>query len=177
MNRRMQRFVEEYLVDLNAARAARRAGYSGGYGRKLVHRSEVAEAITTAMNERSRRTGISADEVVLELARIGRANLMDYITVQADGTAYVDLTDLDREQAAALAEITVDEYAEGRGAKARAVKRVRIKLMDKRAALVDLGRHLGMFGTRPEPSDGEVARATDGEIEARIEELLGRGDA
>lgn len=176
MNRRKQRFVEEYLVDLNASRAARRAGYYGGYGRKMVHQPEIAAAIAAAIEERSRRTGITADEVVLELARIGRANLMDYIRVQPDGTAYVDLTDLDRDQAAALAEITVDEYAEGRGAKARAVKRVRIKLMDKRAALVDLGRHLGMFG---KTSDGNIeadaARSSDGEIEARIEELLGRG--
>ena len=175
MKRKMQRFVEEYIVDLNATRAARRAGYNGAYGRKLVRRPEVAAAVAAAMDERSRRTGITADEVVTELARIGRANLIDYIRVQEDGTAYVDLKNLDRDQAAALAEITVDEYAEGRGAKARAVKRVRIKLMDKRAALVDLGRHLGMFATKGEGSaETGVATATDGEIEARIEELLGK---
>lgn len=179
MNRKMARFVEEYLVDLNASRAARRAGYFGGYGRRLMHREDIAAAIQAAMDARSKRTGITADEVMRELARIGKANLMDYIRVQADGSAYVDLSDLDREQAAGLAEITVDEYAEGRGAKSRAVKRVRIKLMDKRAALVDLGRHLGMFGGKGAgeiPAGGsDAAAASDGEIEARIAELLGKG--
>ena len=178
MNRKMRRFVEEYLVDLNASRAARRAGYHTGYGRRLIHRPDIAEAIRAAMDERATRTGITADEVVRELARIGRANLMDYIRVQPDGSAYVDLSDLDRSQAAGLAEITVDEYAEGRGAKSRAVKRVRIKLLDKRGALVDLGRHLGMFGGAGagEGAAGKDApAASDAEIEARIAALLGKG--
>jgi phage terminase small subunit len=57
---------------------------------------------------------------------------------------------LTRVQAAALQEVTVEDYVDGRGDDgrgdgARDVKRVKFRLGDKRAALVDLGRHLGMF--------------------------------
>jgi len=69
---------------------------------------------------------------------------------QPDGTAYVDLSDLDRDKAAAISEIVVDEYTEGKGDDARQVKRVRFKLHDKRAALLDIGKHLGMFRERVE---------------------------
>jgi hypothetical protein len=55
------------------------------------------------------------------------------------------LSKLTRDQAAALAEVTVDDFVDGRGENARAVKRVKFKLHDKRAALVDLGRHIGIF--------------------------------
>ena len=45
----------------------------------------------------------------------------------------------------ALSEVTVDDYIDGRGEGAREVKRIKIKLCDKKGALVDLGKHLGMF--------------------------------
>ncbi len=48
-------------------------------------------------------------------------------------------------RAAALQEVTVEDFTEGRGEDKRDVRRVKFKLYDKRAALVDLGRHLGMF--------------------------------
>ena len=46
--------------------------------------------------------------------------------------------------------MTQDEYTEGGGDNARPVKRTKFKLYDKRAALVDIGRHLGMFPNRHE---------------------------
>jgi hypothetical protein len=52
---------------------------------------------------------------------------------------------LTRDQAAAIQDITIDEYTDGRGQDAQPVKRIKFKLRDKRAALVDLGKHLGMF--------------------------------
>jgi len=58
--------------------------------------------------------------------------------------------------------VTVKDYVEGRGEDAREVKRVRFKLADKRAALVDLGRHLGMFVDRHEhsgPAGGPIETA------------------
>jgi len=68
------------------------------------------------------------------------------------GDPYLDFSALTRDQAAALQEVTVEDYVDGRGENAREVKRVRFKLADKRAALVDLGRHLGMFKDRVEHS-------------------------
>jgi phage terminase small subunit len=65
---KQQRFVEEYLVDLNASAAARRAGYSektaGAIGDENLKKPEIAAAVQAAMDERSQRTEISADYVL-----------------------------------------------------------------------------------------------------------------
>lgn len=62
---KQKRFVEEYLIDLNATQAAIRAGYSpkraSEQGHQLLQKTTVSEAISKAMAERSRRTGISQD--------------------------------------------------------------------------------------------------------------------
>jgi len=133
---RQDRFVKEYLVDLNATKAAKRAGYS------------KRTAVQKAQAERGKRTEIEADAVVRELGKIGFANMLDYLTIGKDGDPYVDLSDLTREQAAAIGEVTVEDFTEGRGEDKRDVRRVKFKLSDKRGALVDLGRHLGMFNDK-----------------------------
>lgn len=180
---RQHRFVEEYLVDLNARQAAVRAGYTARGARttgpRLLKDPEIAAAIAKAQADRGRRTGITADRVLQELALLGFANMLDYMTVQPDGTAYVDLADLDRLQAAAIQEVVVDEYKEGRGAEARDIKRVRVKLADKRGALDLLGKHLGLFKERPErtSADGTAigktkANLSDVERAQRLAALL-----
>jgi hypothetical protein len=67
------RFVEEYLLDLKASAAARRAGYSRAtahaQGHELLKKPEVAEAIAEAQAARSERTRITQDEVVARLVR------------------------------------------------------------------------------------------------------------
>src|SRR5205085_1104724 len=74
LNDRQARFVAEYLVDLNATQAAIRAGYSArtaySAGERLLRNVEVAAAIAEAQAARSRRTEVTADRVVLELARV-----------------------------------------------------------------------------------------------------------
>ncbi len=156
LNDKQQRFVEEYLVDLNATQATIRAGYSErtacSQGSRLLKYAGVAAAVAAARAKRSKRTKITQDMVLNELARIGFANMLDYVTVQDDGSVVVDLTDLDRGRAAAIREMVVDEYTEGRGDGARDVKRIKFKLNDKRAALVDIARHLGMFTDKIEVS-------------------------
>jgi phage terminase small subunit len=143
------RFVEEYLIDLNATKAAIRAGYSAKtaavIGYENLTKPPIAAAIATARSKQSERTALTADMVVRELAKLAFANLGDYMRAQPGGDPYLDFTALTRDQAAALQEVTVEDYVEGRGDNARDVKRVKFKLADKRAALVDLGRHLGIF--------------------------------
>jgi phage terminase small subunit len=146
------RFVAEYLIDLNATQAAIRAGYSQAtaeqIGCKLVKKVQVAEAIASRQLALAARYGVTQERIVAELARIGFANMADYMTAGPDGDPVLDFAALTRDEAAALQEVTVDRYTEGRGDEAREVKRVKFKLADKRAALVDLGRHLGLFGNR-----------------------------
>jgi len=103
---------------------------------------------------------VSAQRVVLELAKLAFANMADYMRVGRDGDPVTDFSNIDRDQAAALSEITVDDFIEGRGEDARAVRRVKFKLHDKRGALVDLGRHLGLF-----PERHQITGADGGPIE------------
>jgi hypothetical protein len=79
---------------------------------------------------------------------------------------------LTREQTAALAEVTIEYFLDHRGEEARSVRRVKFKLHDKRAALVDLGRHLGIFVHKPH-HDGQIEVATNARqfIIERLERL------
>ena len=71
LRERQKRFIEEYLVDLNATQAAIRAGYSEqtaySIGQRLLKKVEVQEAIQQAQNKRSERTQITQDEVIRRL--------------------------------------------------------------------------------------------------------------
>jgi phage terminase small subunit len=153
-------FVQEYLVDLHATKAAIRAGYSAKtahvIGPENLDKPEIQAAVQLAMDARAARTGVTADRVVAELAKLGFSNMMDYISVPEFGDPFVDLTKLTRDQAAALTEVTVEEVTTG-GRDPVTTKRVKIKVADKRAALVDLGKHLLMFKDRLEVTGADGA--------------------
>lgn len=72
---KQQRFVEEYLVDLNASAAARRAGYSPKtaeqQGPRLLGNARVAAAIQVGRQHLAERTARTVDEVMAEIRRIG----------------------------------------------------------------------------------------------------------
>lgn len=81
---KQQRFVAEYLVDLNATQAAIRAGYSeksaDKIGSQLLGKTGVAAGISAAKEARSKRTGIDADWVLRRLAQDATADLADLYT-------------------------------------------------------------------------------------------------
>ncbi len=177
LTEKQARFVEEYLIDLNGTQAAIRAGYGRKNARttaQWLHKQPgVKEHLALRMKAREERTRITQDEVVRELARMAFANIADYLQPGPDGDPYVDFSRLTREQAAALAEITVEDFKAGRGADARDVRRIKFKLADKRAALVDLGRHLGMFTdkAKTEKTEQPLDAVSDEELQAEIERL------
>lgn len=79
---KQQRFVEEYLIDLNATQAAIRAGYSAKtakqQGGRLLTNVDVSEAVAAAQTERSEKTGVTVDWVLTEAAAM-------YEEAKADG--------------------------------------------------------------------------------------------
>lgn len=81
LNPKQRRFVEEYLVDLNATQAAIRAGYSAktaySIGQENINKPAISAAIQAAQAERSQRTTITADWVLRRLAEEAEADLAE----------------------------------------------------------------------------------------------------
>ncbi len=146
---KQDRFCREYVKDLNGTRAAIAAGYSPRSAHvtasQLLNQPNVKDKLAKLMEGHARTLDLSAEKVLSELAQMGFANFRDYIGVTEKGDPYIDLSKLTREQAAAIQQITVDEYVEGRGKNGERVKRVRVRLADKTRALELLGRYLRMF--------------------------------
>lgn len=137
------RFIEEYLVDLNATQAAIRAGYAPKdadvQGPRLLGNVGVATAIAVAKAERSRRIGLTADRVIEELAVVAFARMGEYVTWGPNGVTLVDSDTVDTRAVAEVRE-TVTQHGGSTG----------IKLHDKIAALTKLGQHLGILTEKHE---------------------------
>jgi phage terminase small subunit len=138
---KQQRFVDEYLIDLNATQAAIRAGYSAKnadkIGPELLGKTRVAEAIRRAKEKRSARTEIKADRIVKELARIAFLDARKVMKWGPDGVTFHDSDELGEDEAAVVTEAS-QTVTENGGT-------IRVKLADKIGALTLLGKHLGMF--------------------------------
>lgn len=91
------------------------------------------------------KLAITKESILAELAKIGFANMMDYIKIAENGDSSVDLSKLTRDTASCIQEVTTEHYMEGEGEDAKPMKRIKFKLMDKKGALVDMGKHIGMF--------------------------------
>jgi phage terminase small subunit len=159
-------FVAEFIVDRNGTQAAIRAGYSPKTAEqqasRLLRKVQVKAEIDRRLGKLQQKLEITAERVLEELAKMGFSNMLDYVQVHGPD-ALIDLSTLTREQAAAIQEITVDEYLEGSGDEARTVKRTRIKLASKRENLELLGKHLKLFTEKVEHTgkDGGPIEVTD----------------
>ena len=146
---RQQIFAREYVIDLNAYRAAMASGYSEktarSQGARLLTKPSVIKAIDQLQTKRASKLEIKAEKIAEELARIGFANMHDYMSVDDDGKPFLDLSALTRDQAAAIQEIREDTTGGSGDGERKLVVRTTFKLADKRGALELLGRHLGMF--------------------------------
>lgn len=143
LSEQRQRFVEEYLIDLNGTQAAIRAGYSVKTAQeqasRLLSNVMVQEAISKAMAARSKRTGVNQDRVVLELAKIAFVKMTD--VVDGNGRIREDATDDD------LACIESIKYKESDNEFGGSVER-EVKIGSKLKALELLGKHLGMWNDK-----------------------------
>lgn len=171
-------FIQEYLRDQNATQAATRAGYRGGthHGAKqsahrLMQNPEIKAMIDAKLQKKAERLELQADNIIKELGLLGFSNMLDYISPQGDGTAFVDLSKLTREQAAAIQEVTVDSYTDGKGEDAREVKRVKFKLADKRGPLVDLGKFVHRWSEKHEHKIDDIQSMTDEQLTALASRL------
>lgn len=177
---KQQRFVDEYLIDLNATKAAIRAGYSANTAEqqasRLLTNVKVRAYLEKRQGERAGRVEITQDMVLRELAKIGFSDIRKVVRwgetmvrmvdgeeecaedmVPYHGLALIDSTEIDDDTAGAIAEVSQGKDG------------LKVKLHDKKGALVDIGRHLGMFSPSANAElDAELKRL---EIEKRKAEL------
>lgn len=156
------RFVEEYLVDLNATQAAIRAGYSPKtaeqQGYRLLRNAQIAAAVEKGRERLSEETDITAKRVLAELARIA---FLDPRTVFDEHGNLKPIAEWDEDAARALSGCDVTEEFSGRGADREMVGYLKkIRFWDKKGALELLGKHLALFTDKVE-HNGNLAFTLD----------------
>ena len=142
---RQRRFCFEYMIDNNATQAAIRAGFSrktaSATASRLLRNVNIQEFLKELRNKQEERTGIKADQVIAELAKVAFSNIQDYI---GEDNRIREISQLKREIAAPVESIQVDIRHDG-GDSEGYTEKVRLKLHSKMSALNDLCKHLGLF--------------------------------
>ncbi len=117
----------------------------------VLDRPQVKAYVERRQAELQKKHDITLDRVIREFAKIGFANMADYITSDADDSPrFMGVSKIGRDKMGVVTELTLDvrKEFEGRGEdreQVATVDRIRFKLADKVKALDALGRHLGMF--------------------------------
>lgn len=151
---KQERFVDEYLIDLNASQAAVRAGYKGDpntVGPRLLVDVGIQAAIQVAIQARQQRTEVTADSVVRELAA------MAFYDPAAIGDAKIngpqDIKNLPEHVRRAIIGWSWDKHGN-----------FTLKLSPKTPSLDLLARHLGMLRDKV-----EVSGADGGPLQASLQ--------
>lgn len=143
---KQERFVAEYLVDLNGTQAAIRAGYSpktaGWICQQLLTKTHIAEAVAASKAKRIERIEITQDRVLLELARIAFFDIRKLYN--NDGTLKRP-HELDDEAAAVLSGVDVSTTHAGDDESPLTILTKKAKVFDKTSALTLAMRHMGML--------------------------------
>ncbi|UDL87756.1 terminase small subunit [Mesorhizobium sp. PAMC28654] len=151
---KQQRFVDEYLIDLNGTQAAIRTGYSAKtaaeQASRLLANVRIAKAVAARQAAIAGTLGVTQERIVAELAKIAFADIRKAVSW---GRSPIDATSenarsnglgiypvelvpsdkIDDDTAAAVSEVSLTQTG------------IKVKMHDKKSALVDLGKHLGMF--------------------------------
>lgn len=166
---KQQQFVNEYMIDLNATQAYKRAGYSakseavaGVEGHKLLKNPKISDAIEEAMKKREKRTEITADRVLEQLAKVAFSDMKDFMewkTVQQITDYKTVWNDETREReenvpvVSMFTRVNIKDSAEVDGTLVQEISETNkggsithtMKLNDRMKALELLGKHLGLF--------------------------------
>lgn len=141
---KQETFCHEYLVDLCAAKAATRAGYSEKsvrrIGSQLIHNPIVQNRLAE-LRKVLQKGAVTPEMIIAEFAKIAFCNVGDFIT---DGNEIVDLSRMSRDKLAVIESIQSDIRHDG-GKSEGYTEKVRFKLHDKIKALENLGKILGIY--------------------------------
>lgn len=186
-------YVEEYLIDLNQTKAAIRAGYPPASARQtasavLMTDPDIVCAIESELHKRRKRTGITADRVLRELAAIAFADIGDVMSINDGGLITVrpleGIKPHARRAIESITQTSTERTEQGsRRGESTSIEKVKltVKMHSKVAALKMLVDHLGMSAPLKlqfvEDEDGEedLSKLPTAEIEARYAKLKSSG--
>lgn len=139
LNLRQQKFVEEYLIDLNATQAAIRSGYAVCSARQIgsenLSKPDIQDAIAIAMKNRLQRVNLSADYVLKRLVAIDKMDILDVLYGGGQIKPFTDWPLVWRQSITSFEIIELN----GKGTETATINR--IKLPDKLRNLEMMGRH------------------------------------
>jgi phage terminase small subunit len=147
---KQQRFVAEYLIDLNATQAAIRAGYSKKTAQRIgsenLSKPLIATGIRKAIEERRQRTQIDADYVLVKAVALLETSIADFLAIPENGKMpYFDLSKATREQLAAIETLqldtTVDSGIDGMEVQ---VNKIKLGIPNKKQLLELIGKHINV---------------------------------
>jgi phage terminase small subunit len=170
-------FIEEYLVDLNAAGAARRAGYKGNnqtlrvVGHENLTKPNIRSEIERRLNERIMRS----EEILFRLTQQAQSDMVDFVSLVGEGASEAARVDL---------------LKAAKAGKLHLVKKIKetrygleVELYDKQAALVDLGKYRRLFQEYhlnidlSTLSEEQLERIANGEDPVHVLATTGQGGA
>lgn len=153
---KQEKFCQEYVVDLNSARAAVRAGYSPKNadvtGPRLLVNVGIKARLKELQQEVQKRTEITQDAVIKELALLAFGRITDLTRTNGDGHLVLDFRDATPDQKAIVTGVKTKSRREKDGEEWLDVVETEVKVADKVKSLELLGKHLGLFVDKLEMS-------------------------
>lgn len=148
-----KRFCDEYLIDLNATRAykvaypnCKKDETASAAGSRMLGNVKVQEYISKKQKEIEKRTEVTQDMVIKELAKIA---FLDIRKLYTENGQLKNVTDIDDDTAGAISSLeTLEEYDGYGDDREKIGDTQKVKLLDKTKALELLGRHLGIFNDK-----------------------------
>ncbi len=151
---KQQKFVDAYLIEPHATKAAMAAGYSAKtadvQGCRLLRNVQIAAAVAAATAKASAKAGVTAEVILGELLRIARADIGE--AYDEDGNL-MSIKDIPEDVRRAISGLETEELFEGFGREREHIGTTKkVRFWAKGSALEKLGKHLKLFVERHEHS-------------------------
>ncbi len=161
-NWQWEQFSQTYFATNSPTESALVANYSKKtartQGSKLLTRVDIAGRIAYLQGELAKKSGVTAQRVIDEYAKIAFANIQDLLL---EANHIRDISQVPREIAAAVSSVTVDVRHDSgpveKGKSRGYVEKVKFTMHSKPQALDALGKHYGIFGADNDQSRTQVA--------------------
>lgn len=147
LTEKQKRFIQEYLIDLNATQAAIRSGYSQktarSAGQRLLTNVDIQAEIEQSIKNVNKNVESKAEDVIRGLMRIAYSDIRKIATWTEDGIPqFMPSSDIDEDTAMSIKSITFTERHFGEG---KVERKLKIEQCDKKGALDSLAKYHGLF--------------------------------